>query len=213
MRTLRKKIIGIVCLLCTLHCGAQESAVRNSLKTVNTILEQYTIGTDEFRPYDIREHGDRFMFKKFELSVEYPNFVLSYTVGGRIRYSGWVSSIKEGTYKLVFPISSDIEYPVEELFCDRMIINGSEIKIINNDGLEKTTNGKKSIVTSFSFYGDGEFTTKKLAEALISLRDNVMSSNFRGRLSSHETGRHTNNGNSSKASSQRKSSKSGTYGQ
>lgn len=106
---LNRKLIGILSIWGAIQCSAQDISVCNALKEVNTTFKQYTIGTDEFSPYDIKEHGDRFMFKKFELSIDYPNFVLYYTVGGRVRYPGWVSTIKEGTYKLVFPISSGIE--------------------------------------------------------------------------------------------------------
>ena len=38
----------------------------DALKEANMTLKQYTIGTDELSPYDIKEYGDRFMFKKFE---------------------------------------------------------------------------------------------------------------------------------------------------
>lgn len=181
---LNRKLIGILSIWGAIQCSAQDISVCNALKEANTTLKQYTIGTDEFSPYDIKEHGDRFMFKKFELSIDYPNFVLSYIVGGRVSYPGWVSTIKEGTYKLEFPISSSIEYPVVTEYFGRKTTNAYQINIVNDDGLEKTANGKKSIITSFTLYGDEILTTKKLAAALISLRQNVLSSNFKGKLNS-----------------------------
>ncbi len=210
---LNRKLIGILSIWGAIQCSAQDISVCNALKEANTTLKQYTIGTDEFSPYDIKEHGDRFMFKKFELSIDYPNFVLSYIVGGRVSYPGWVSTIKEGTYKLEFPISSSIEYPVVTEYFGRKTTNAYQINIVNDDGLEKTANGKKSIITSFTLYGDEILTTKKLAAALISLRQNVLSSNFKGKLNSGGITKKRNTNNSNKVNNQQKRSKSGKYGQ
>ena len=61
--------------------------------------------------------------------------------------------------------------------------------------------------------GDEILTTKKLAAALISLRQNVLSSNFKGKLNSGGITKKKNTNNSNKVNNQQKRSKSGKYGQ
>ena len=207
--------IGVVCLfvLAILSCPAQSLELINALKNVNETLKKYTIGTDEFRPYDIKEYGDRFIFRKFEISIDYPNFILEYHIGGRISYPGWVSSIKEGQYRLVIPIDSSIEYPASYDSFGTKRTSEYQISITNNTGIEKTTNDKSSIITGFSLYGDEVLTTKKLSDLLNKLQKIVMAENFKGRLTSKGNSKRTNNTNPTKQNTVGKKTKSGKYGQ
>lgn len=207
--------ISLFCLffLAILSCSAQSLELINALKDVNGTLKNYTIGTDEFRPYDIKEHGDRFMFKKFEVSIDYPNFILEYHIGGRISYPGWVSSIKEGKYRLVIPIDSSIDYPASYDSFGTKRTSEYQISITNSTGIEKTTNDKSSIVTRFSLYGDEILTTKKLSDLLKQLQSIVVAENFKGRLTSKGNLKRTNNTNPTTRNTVGKKTKSRKYGQ
>lgn len=192
-----------------LSCTAQSIELINTLKEVNSTLKKYTIGTDEFRPYDIKENGDRFMFKKFEISIDYPNFILEYNIGGRVSYPGWVSSIKEGKYRVIIPIASTIDYPASYVRSGVKYISELQISITNENGIEKSINDKASIITTYSLYGDEILTTKKFADLLKKLQRIVMTEDFKGRLKN-------NVGNSKKLNKQGtvgKKTQSGKYGQ
>lgn len=205
----KRVLIFCLSILGILSCSAQSNELINTFKELNSTLKKYTIGTDEFRPYDIKEHGDRFMFKKLEFSIDYPNFILEYNIGGRVSYPGWVSSIKEGKYRVIMPIASNIEYPVSYMSFGTKHTDKYQISITNENGIEKSTNDKTSIISTYNLYGDEVLTTKKLAELLKKLQKTVIAEDFKGRL-------RNNIGNSKKSNKQRtvgKKTQSGKYGQ
>ena len=136
--------------------NAQSSDLKSSLSKVNQTLRQFMIGTDEFKPYYMAECGDRFEYKTIAFSFDYPNVVFDYKIGGRVKYPGWHREVNEGTYKIVIPLESLIEYPVEYMSMGERKYSYSTLKVTNSNGLTKTANGKSSVITSFSLYGDEE---------------------------------------------------------
>lgn len=209
IQTFCLSILGI------LSCSAQSTELIYTLEEVNNTLRNYIIGTDEFQPNDIKEHGDCFIFKKFDISIDYPNFILEYNIGRRVSNSDcWVSTIKNGKYRLVIPITSDIKYPKYYEWFGTKITQERQISITNEDGMEKSTNDKTSIITSYSLYGDEILTTKKLAELLKKLQRIVIAEDFKGRLSNNrEKSKKSNNTKSSLQNTVGKKTISGKYGQ
>ena len=163
-------------------CHAQSADLKSRFNQVNQTLRTYVIGTNEYMPYYIKTEGDRWEYKKFSLSYEYPNLILEYMIGGKVKYPGYHSGIKEGKYKVIIPISSTIEYPGSYTLIGQKKFNNTTINIINEEGLTKYTNGKASLLKQFSIYGDEELTAKKLASELKELQRLIMNENFQGKL-------------------------------
>ena len=163
-------------------CQAQSANLKSRFNQVNQTLRTYVIGTNEYMPYYIKSEGDRWEYKKFSLSYEYPNLILEYVIGGKVKYPGYHSGIKEGKYKVIIPISSTIEYPGSYTLIGQKSYNNTTINIINEEGLTKFTNGKASLLKQFSIYGDEELTAKKFASELKELQRLILNENFQGKL-------------------------------
>lgn len=179
---MRYVFFSIFILLNFSFCNAQSSDLRASLSLVNQTLRQFMIGTEEFKPYYMAECRDRFEYKTIAFSFDYPNIVFDYKIGGRVKYPGWHREVKEGTYKVVIPLESLIEYPVEYMSMGERRYSYSTLKITNNSGITKTTNGKSSIITSFSIYGDEDLTMKRFGEELKKFVSLLKSENYQGKL-------------------------------
>jgi hypothetical protein len=140
------------------------------------------IGTREYMPYYMKSEGDRWVYKKKSLTYEYPNLILEYVIGSKVKYPGYHSDIKEGNYKVIIPLSSIIEYPGSYSLVGQKQYNNTTINILNEEGLTKYTKGNASLLKSFSIYGDEELTAKKFATELKALQQLIISENFQGKL-------------------------------
>lgn len=165
----------IVFLLCSIafsiKSNAQSAELKSAFDQLNQTLKEYTLGTDEFRPYLMKEYGDRFEYKKIQLSYSYPNFIFEYIIGEKTEYAGWVRDIKEGSYKVTIPLSSMIVF-----------INDYQVSFINENGLTKNSNGKSSLITAFPIYADERLTAKKYYSELRRLWDLIKIENYQGNL-------------------------------
>ena len=130
------------------------------------------------------ECGDRFEYKTIAFSFDYPNVVFDYKIGGRVKYPGWHREVNEGTYKIVIPLESLIEYPVEYMSMGERKYSYSTLKVTNSNGLTKTANGKSSVITSFSLYGDEDLTMKRFGEEFKRFISLLRSENYQGKLGS-----------------------------
>ena len=163
-------------------CHAQSANLKSKFDQVNQTLKSYVIGTREYMPYYMKSEGERWVYKKKSLTYEYPNLILEYVIGPKVKYPGYHSDIKEGSYKVIIPISSIIEYPGSYSMVGQKQYNNTTINIFNEEGLTKYTKGNASLLKSFSIYGDEELTAKKFATELKELQRLIISDNFQGKL-------------------------------
>ena len=190
-----------ICFMYVTGCYAQSASLKSKFDQVNQTLKSYVIGTREYMPYYMKSEGDRWVYKKKSLTYEYPNLILEYVIGSKVKYPGYHSDIKEGNYKIIIPLSSIIEYPGSYSLVGQKQYNNTTINILNEEGLTKYTKGNASLLKSFSIYGDEELTAKKFATELKALQQLIISENFQGKLgivqqkSPSSTSKGTRNGN------------------
>ena len=204
-----KRILShlFICFIYVTGCHAQSANLKSKFDQVNQTLKSYVIGTREYMPYYMKSEGDRWVYKKKSLTYEYPNLILEYVIGSKVKYPGYHSDIKEGNYKVIIPISSIIEYPGSYSLVGLKQYNNTTINILNEEGLTKYTKGNASLLKSFSIYGDEELTAKKFATELKELQRLIISENFQGKLgivqqkSASSSSKGIRNGNSTRTTS------------
>ena len=150
----------------------------------------------------MKEYGDRFEYKKIQLSYSYPNFFFEYIIGEKTEYAGWVRDIKEGSYKVTIPLSSMIVF-----------INDYQVSFINENGLTKNSNGKSTLITAFPIYADEHLTAKKFYSELRRLWDLVKIENYQGNLGTiqKKKTKTTATSGKEKETNQKESNKLGKY--
>ena len=210
-----KKIFIISLLSLTSLMGvAQSSELKAALAQVNQILKDYSLGTSEYPPYEFsRDMAKYYKYKVIRFSFDYPNLIFDYTIVNL--QGGWSSSIKDGVYSVSIPVNSTIEYPEVSMSWGNKYESYTSVCFKNEEGITKKTNGKASLVTSFSILGDSKLTTEKFARELKKLQTLLRTENYRGKLggtsSTTKQGSRSNTRTTTPTKPKSQSSKSGKY--
>lgn len=157
-------------------CYSQSTELKTAYNVVNTTFKEYVIGMQEFRPSEMNSFSRGCHYKKKDISFEYPNIIIEYTI--EFINSGSNSRIKPGVYKVVIPLNSSLEYPVKE----GNLTDYRSIRIKNDDGLTKSKDGQKTIIKSFEISSDEELTIKKFAKEFQDFQRLLKADNYSGKL-------------------------------
>ena len=206
-----KKIIALAFWSLTYTIGfAQSVGLKAALAQVNQTLKDYTLGTDEYPPYElVGDYSKYYKYKVIRFSFDYPNLVFDYTI---VNLQGeWSSSIKDGVYSVIIPLNSVIEYPEVSMRHGNRYESFTSIGFKNENGVTKKINGKASLETSFTILAGSKLTAEKFAKELQLLQTLLKTENYTGKLGRTGTTARQKSRTTKGVKSKGQSSKSGKY--